>query len=289
MRSRPSRTGSIASPCPAAPSSIGLHPAHRDIDRPHFDTMLARIAHQLRWRVEAERLAVQQRGEKGIRVVALQPAAEVGELSEAGRMALGEAVLAEALHLLEDVLGELGVVALLDHPADEPVVKVLEPAMALPRRHRAPQLIGLAGREIGGDHRDLHHLLLEDRHAVGALQGVLQRRRVVDLLACAGSARGSSGRDAPCPHGSARGARSRPRRRGRSRSAASGAAACSSARGSRSGTRRRCRHGRSSRRSRGPRAAAPASRPAHRGPAWRRRTRARGGSRSACRARGCRP
>ncbi len=57
-----------------------------------------------------------------------------------------------------------------------------EPALAFPGRHGAAQRIGLAGREVGGDHRDLHHLLLEDRHAFRALQRRAQRLRVVDLV-----------------------------------------------------------------------------------------------------------
>jgi hypothetical protein len=41
--------------------------------------------------------------------VALEPAADVDQQREAGGVALGEAVFAEALDLLEDALGELGV------------------------------------------------------------------------------------------------------------------------------------------------------------------------------------
>jgi hypothetical protein len=132
--------------------------------------VLARVAHQLRRRVEAHRLGVEQAAQEGVGVVALDPAADVGEQREAGGMALRKAVLAEALDLLEDALGVLVRVALLDHPADQALVERRQAAAPLPRRHRAAQRVGLAGAEVGGEHRDLHHLLLEDRHALGPEQ-----------------------------------------------------------------------------------------------------------------------
>jgi hypothetical protein len=70
--------------------------------------MFARVAHQLRRRVETHRLAVQQRRQEGVGVVALEPGADVDQQRKAGGMAFGEAVFAEALDLLEDALGEVG-------------------------------------------------------------------------------------------------------------------------------------------------------------------------------------
>ena len=50
--------------------------------------------------------------------------------------------------------------------------------------HRAPQLLRLAARETGDGHCDPQQLLLEERHAEGALENRLQRRmRVRDGLA----------------------------------------------------------------------------------------------------------
>ena len=46
-----------------------------------------------------------------------------------------------------------------------------EPALMLPDRHRATQASGLAAGEVGRDHRDLHHLLMEDRHALRCIAG----------------------------------------------------------------------------------------------------------------------
>ena len=143
--------------------------------------MLARVSHQLRRRVEAHRLGVEQAAQEGVGVVVLDPAAHVGEQREAGGVALGEAVFAEALDLLEDALGVLERVALLDHPADQTLVKRREAAAPLPCRHRAAQRVGLAGGEVGRQHGDLHHLLLEDRHAPGSHERGLEFLGAVDL------------------------------------------------------------------------------------------------------------
>src|SRR5690606_12293969 len=92
------------------------------------------------------------------------------EQREARGMRLREAVLAESLDLLEDPLRELPPVAALQHAVDQALPERLEIARPPPRRHRPPQPVGLAGREPGGDDRELHHLLLEDRHAERALE-----------------------------------------------------------------------------------------------------------------------
>jgi hypothetical protein len=68
--------------------------------------MAARVLHQLAGRVEAQRLAVEQGRQELRRVVALDPAARIDQQREAGGVAFGEAVFAEALDLLEDGLGK---------------------------------------------------------------------------------------------------------------------------------------------------------------------------------------
>ena len=85
-------------------------------------------------------------------------------------MRFREAVFAETENLLVDLLREGGVVTVLAHAVEQALFEGLEAALALPRRHRSTQLVGLAGREPGGDDGKLHHLLLEDRHAFGTLQ-----------------------------------------------------------------------------------------------------------------------
>ena len=87
-------------------------------------------------------------------------------------MGLGEAVFAETLDLLEDPLGEFLVVAAFEHAPDEFLLEVLEPSAPAPGRHGAAQLVRLAGRESRRHHGEFDHLLLEDRHAEGALEHV---------------------------------------------------------------------------------------------------------------------
>src|SRR5690606_40058290 len=76
-----------------------------DVDRAYLHIVLARIAHDLRRRVEAHRLAVQQgRGEDG-RVMAFHPGRGIGEDGEAGGMAFRKAVFAETPDLVEAAFG----------------------------------------------------------------------------------------------------------------------------------------------------------------------------------------
>ena len=84
-----------------------------DADGPHLDAMLARVAHELRRRVEAHRLAVEQRAGERRGLVTLEPRGAVDEQREARGMRFGKAVFAEALDLAEDRAREiLGVTAL---------------------------------------------------------------------------------------------------------------------------------------------------------------------------------
>ena len=103
-----------------------------DVGGAHLDAVLARIAHDLRRRIEAHRLRVQQRRRERRRVMALDPGRDVDEMREARRVALGEAVLAEALDLVEAALGEVAVVAARDHARDH---LLLEEPM-VPRRRK---------------------------------------------------------------------------------------------------------------------------------------------------------
>ena len=53
---------------------------------------------------------------------------------------------------------------------------MLQSAALLPCRHRAAQAVRFSRGKAGGDHRELHHLLLEDRHAERAAEHLLHRR-----------------------------------------------------------------------------------------------------------------
>ncbi len=98
-------------------------------------------------------------------------------------MALRKTVAAETADLLVDLLRILCVVATRQHSREQPLMEWLQSAVALPCGHRAPQPVGLARTEARGDHCELHHLLLEDRHAERAFQHRLHcRARVADRL-----------------------------------------------------------------------------------------------------------
>ena len=69
---------------------IPLRAVH--IDRAHGDAVVLRIAKDLRGRVEAHRLAVEERRSEGRWMVALEPGARIDEEREAGGMRLGKSV-----------------------------------------------------------------------------------------------------------------------------------------------------------------------------------------------------
>ncbi len=59
-------------------------------------------------------------------------------------MAFGEAVVAEAFHLAEAAHGEAAVIPVPDHTADERLLELADPAVALEGRHGAAQPVGFA-------------------------------------------------------------------------------------------------------------------------------------------------
>ena len=154
--------------------------AHLHVGRPHLDPVPARILHQLGRRVEAHRLAVEQRGAERRRVMAFDPGRDIDEQREACRVRFRKAVLAEAQDLAGRSPRRTPRYSRCAHPALQPFLELLQAAGALPRRHRAPQPVGLARREVGRDHGELHHLLLEDGHAQGSLQDPFDRRARID-------------------------------------------------------------------------------------------------------------
>src|SRR4051812_6200399 len=89
-------------------------------------------------------------------------------------MAFGEAIFAEALDLVEAALRERNVVAALDHPPDHLLFQRLDLPLGAEGRHRLPQLVRLLGREFRRVERDLHRLLLEDRHAERSAENALE-------------------------------------------------------------------------------------------------------------------
>src|SRR5712664_2403495 len=144
--------------------------AGQRIHRPYLDAVTARVLHELRRRVEAHRLTVDKRGEKRGRVVALDPGRTVGNQGEARRVRFGKAVFPEAENLAVDALGEFPGVVPFQHSVYQRLAETLDVAVAPPGGHGSAQLVGIARRKAGGDHGELHDLLLENRHAESALQ-----------------------------------------------------------------------------------------------------------------------
>ena len=101
-------------------------------------------------------------------------------------MRFREAVFAEAQDLAVKRVGEFGGIAVVPHPLLQPLLELLQAAAPAPRRHRAAQAVGLARREPGGHHGELHDLLLEDRHAQRPFQDFFHlRARIRDRLGSA--------------------------------------------------------------------------------------------------------
>ncbi|MNP01286.1 hypothetical protein D3C76_930950 [compost metagenome] len=148
-----------------------------DINRPYLDTLAASLLQQLIRAVEAHRPTVDQRTGEDRRLMALQPTAGIAQQGKAGRMRLREAIAAKPLDLLEDALGKRQRVTIAQHALHQPFAVRFQAAVALPGCHAAAQLVGLARGIVGRDHRQLHHLLLEQRHAQGTFEHFLQLRR----------------------------------------------------------------------------------------------------------------
>ena len=170
---QPDAHGGVSLPGPGA--QLALPVAVADIHGQNAHAVAPRILGQLRRRVKTHRLGVEQRGQKGLGFVALEPRAGVGQQREARGMALGEPVLAKAFDLPEDGLRKLGRIPVRKQAADQLVAKFVDTALATPRGHGAPELVGLACGEAGRDHGDLHDLLLEDGHAQRAFEHLAHR------------------------------------------------------------------------------------------------------------------
>src|SRR5271165_2821345 len=86
-----------------------------------------------------------------------------------------KSIFAETQDLIEYLLGKGLGIAALAHAVDQSALERLQSPLALPGRHRAAQPVRLAGRETGRDDRELHDLLLKDRHPQRALEHRLDR------------------------------------------------------------------------------------------------------------------
>ena len=79
-------------------------------------------------------------------------------------MAFREAVIAEALDLVETALREVALIAARNHALDEFRLERMDGADALEGRHGAAETVGLPGLEARRHDRDAHRLFLEQRN-----------------------------------------------------------------------------------------------------------------------------
>ena len=75
--------------------------------------------------------------------MAFDPGRDIDETGEARGVALGKAIFAKALDLVEAALGEVGRIAARCHAADHLLLQAVDGAAAAEGRHGAAQLVGL--------------------------------------------------------------------------------------------------------------------------------------------------
>ena len=98
-------------------------------------------------------------------------------------MAFGKPVACEAFKLGKAALGEIVFVSVFAHALEEAVPEIADVPMSLERGERAPQPVRLVRREACASDGDLHGLLLEQGHAVGLAEYLLElARRILDFL-----------------------------------------------------------------------------------------------------------
>src|SRR6267154_5140879 len=78
-----------------------------DIDGQDFDAMLLCIAHDLRRRIEAHGLAIDEGRREDIRIVAFDPGRGIDQDGKACRVTFRKAVIAKTLDLFEATRGEI--------------------------------------------------------------------------------------------------------------------------------------------------------------------------------------
>ena len=103
-------------------------------------------------------------------MVAFQPGRDIDQPREAGGVAFGKTVAAEAFDLRKAPRREIGVIAARQHAVDEPIPKPADCAHAFERGKGTAQLVGLCRGKAGGNHGNLHGLFLKQRHAISVAQ-----------------------------------------------------------------------------------------------------------------------
>src|SRR5579862_2368668 len=126
-------------PLVGPPLERAIPAADHRVDGAHLHAMGARIAHQLRRRIESHRLTVDEGCAKCRRLVVLEPGGAVYEEGEARGVGFRKAVLPEPQYLIEYLMSEALGIAPLAHAIDQLALERFQAALALPGRHRAAQ------------------------------------------------------------------------------------------------------------------------------------------------------
>ena len=95
-------------------------------------------------------------------------------MGKARRVAFGKAVIAKPLDLVEAPFGEILRIAARGHAADHLVLERADRAAPPERRHGAAQFVRLVAGELRGHHGKAHGLFLEQRHAHGLAEHLMQ-------------------------------------------------------------------------------------------------------------------
>ena len=123
--------------------------------------MVTRIADNLGGCVKAHGLRIEQRGGKYSRGMMLDPSRHPNQPGKGNRMAFGKAIRAKAFNLPKTTLSKFRLITARDHAGDELIAKGVDRPQITEGGHRAAQLVGLAGGEIGRNNGQLHRLFLK--------------------------------------------------------------------------------------------------------------------------------
>src|SRR5690606_20289925 len=121
--------------------------AREHIDRKNGDLLALRFLEQLSRLVKAHRLTIDQSRDECRRPVTFEIAREIGEQRERGGVRFREAVFAESLDLLEDLLREFERIAACLHAIEQLLFEQVHRAAAVPCGHRTSEEICLSRRE----------------------------------------------------------------------------------------------------------------------------------------------
>ena len=145
------------------------------VGRAHLQLHAPRLVHQFHDVLDDVHVCGQRGGHELRRIVELQPRGLEGQDRVGRCVGLVEGIAGELLHLVEEIAGEAAVDA-VGIRAGQKHGAHFGHFLRLLLGHGAAQQVRLAQRETGQQATDVHHLLLIEDDAVGAVQRRLQAR-----------------------------------------------------------------------------------------------------------------